>query len=176
MNKLQEQVTEFHKAFGVPVNETAQLIDRERMLLRAKLIMEETSETIAAMGMSEWQDTESKMQVSDFCGTPNLVEIADGLMDLLYVTVGACIEFGIDVEKGFNCVHKSNMSKMWTKNEVDEENYGAQDCDVTQIGKHPFGIDYNGTRCFVVKRNDGKIVKSPSYSPADLRTALGIKG
>ena len=42
----------------------------------------------------------------------NLVEVADALTDLLYVTYGAGHAFGIDLDKCFNEVQDSNMSKL----------------------------------------------------------------
>ena len=42
----------------------------------------------------------------------NLVEAADALTDILYVTYGAGVAFGIDLDKCFDEVQKSNMSKL----------------------------------------------------------------
>ena len=42
----------------------------------------------------------------------NLKEIADALTDILYVTYGAGHAFGIDLDKCFDEVQKSNMSKL----------------------------------------------------------------
>ena len=42
----------------------------------------------------------------------NLTEVADSLTDILYVTYGAGVAFGIDLDKCFNEVQKSNMSKL----------------------------------------------------------------
>ena len=44
--------------------------------------------------------------------TKNLTEVADSLTDILYVTYGAGIAFGIDLDKCFNEVQRSNMSKL----------------------------------------------------------------
>ena len=44
--------------------------------------------------------------------TKNLKEIADALTDILYVTYGAGHAYGIDLDKCFNEVQKSNMSKL----------------------------------------------------------------
>lgn len=41
----------------------------------------------------------------------DLVEAADALADLLYVTYGAAIAFGIPIDKVFAEVHRSNMTK-----------------------------------------------------------------
>lgn len=42
----------------------------------------------------------------------DLVEVADALTDLLYVVYGAGHSFGIDLDKCFQEVHESNMSKL----------------------------------------------------------------
>ena len=42
----------------------------------------------------------------------NLKEVADALTDILYVTYGAGHAFGIDLDKCFNEVQESNMSKL----------------------------------------------------------------
>jgi len=42
----------------------------------------------------------------------NLKEVADALTDILYVTYGAGHAFGIDLDKCFNEVQNSNMSKL----------------------------------------------------------------
>ena len=42
----------------------------------------------------------------------DLLEVADALTDILYVTYGAGIAFGIDLDKCFDQVQKSNMSKL----------------------------------------------------------------
>ena len=42
----------------------------------------------------------------------NIVEVADALTDILYVTYGAGHSFGIDLDKCFAEVQRSNMSKL----------------------------------------------------------------
>ena len=42
----------------------------------------------------------------------DLLEVAYALTDILYVTYGAGIAFGIDLDKCFDQVQKSNMSKL----------------------------------------------------------------
>jgi len=45
-------------------------------------------------------------------GKKDIVEIADALTDILYVTYGAGHAFGIDLDKCFEEVQRSNMSKL----------------------------------------------------------------
>ena len=42
----------------------------------------------------------------------DLIEVADALTDILYVTYGAGHAFGINLDKCFNEVQNSNMSKL----------------------------------------------------------------
>lgn len=61
--------------------------------LRSRLIAEEGIETLRAI------------RSRDILGT------IDGLCDLLYVTYGAAVEFGIDLEPFWDEVHRTNMAK-----------------------------------------------------------------
>ena len=60
-------------------------------------------EAIAAKGLDE---------LSVAIKERNLIEIADALTDILYVTYGAGHSFGIDLDKCFAEVQRSNMSKL----------------------------------------------------------------
>jgi hypothetical protein len=91
VNKMQYQVEEFHRAFKHPVGGTPAI---RRPELRVKLIREEAKETCDAIEAGD------------------LVEAVDGICDLIYVTIGAAIEFGVDVEPVFDEVHRSNMAKL----------------------------------------------------------------
>jgi predicted HAD superfamily Cof-like phosphohydrolase len=90
--------------------------------LRAKLIMEEAIETVAAMGFSAWAVIEQNGQpgvdphkrIASFHKSfdkPDFDETIDGLADLLYVVYGAAVTFGIDLDPFFDEVHRSNMAK-----------------------------------------------------------------
>lgn len=115
MNDWQEKVRDFHGKFGVAIGDTLNLEDRE---LRAKLILEEAVETVAAMGF----DVEAQLysdpltRLAMFEGDAddregNIVEVADGIADLIYVALGAAVSFGINVAPIFDEVHRTNMAK-----------------------------------------------------------------
>ena len=91
-----EDVKEFMKTFGQIVRTKPQFPDDKTMKLRYDLIKEELNELKEAM--------ESK----------DLVEIADALSDILYVTYGAGCAYGIDLDKCFKEVQRANMSKLGT--------------------------------------------------------------
>ncbi len=58
-------------------------------------------------------------EVEEFDRAESRVDIADALADLLYVTFGAALAYGIPIEEVFREVHRSNMTKS-----VDKDNYG----------------------------------------------------
>ena len=89
-----QSVKLFMKTFGQKVNDKPNFPDNNIVELRYSLIKEELEEFHQAI--------EDK----------NLNEIADSLTDILYVTYGAGHAFGIDLDKCFDEVQKSNMSKL----------------------------------------------------------------
>jgi predicted HAD superfamily Cof-like phosphohydrolase len=93
MNKQQNQVAQFMKAFGqtVPGAFSPEQFPAE---LRISLINEEAREFSEAVKNQDW------------------VETIDAICDLLYVTYGAAVALGIDIEPFFDEVHRSNMSKL----------------------------------------------------------------
>ena len=89
-----EKVKKFMETFGQEVRTKASFPSEKIVELRNALIQEELSELKTAI-----QDK-------------NIVEVADALTDILYVTYGAGHAFGIDLDKCFNEVQNSNMSKL----------------------------------------------------------------
>ena len=89
-----EKVGIFMKTFGQEVKDKASFSTEKINNLRVSLIEEELKELKDAM--------ESK----------DLLEVADALTDILYVTYGAGHAFGINLDKCFNEVQSSNMSKL----------------------------------------------------------------
>jgi len=89
-----ESVGQFMKTFGQDVKTKPEIPDAEITNLRLELIAEELNELYDAM--------EEK----------DIIAIADALTDILYVTYGAGHAFGIDLDKCFTEVQRSNMSKL----------------------------------------------------------------
>ena len=89
-----EKVRLFMKTYGQEVKDKAGFSDAKTNKLRIDLIKEELEELTEAM-LDE-----------------NLLEVADALTDILYVTYGAGHAFGIDLDKCFEEVQNSNMSKL----------------------------------------------------------------
>lgn len=115
-----DKVRKFHEAFNMKVSPTNKPdITDEDVQLRLKLIEEEYKEVVEAIK------------------SRNPYEIAKELSDLLYVTYGTAVSFGIDLDEAFDIVHRSNMTKL-------------------------------GDDGKPIYREDGKVMKSENYVPADL--------
>lgn len=119
MTDEQAMVEAFHSKFEIVVQATPKDLNEETKELRVRLIQEEFDELKEAMAAG------------------NLAAVAKELADLLYVTYGTAVSYGIDMEPVFREVHRSNLSK---------------------IGGY--------------KRADGKWVKPPTYSPADIESIV----
>jgi len=81
-------------AFGQEVKSKPEFPNSDIVKLRVDLIDEELRE------------------LQEACETKDMVEVADALSDLLYVVYGAGHAFGIDLDRTFEEVHRSNMSKL----------------------------------------------------------------
>lgn len=112
-----ESVRRFHEAFGVLID--ASWTKPERRELRRELIREEMREYLTA---EEANDPAA---------------VLDALVDLVYVTVGAAIEYGFDFAGAFGAVQAANMAKL-------------------------------GPDGRPIVREDGKILKPPGWTAADL--------
>ena len=89
-----EKVKKFMKTFGQEVKEKPEFPSERITSLRYDLIKEE---------LEELQDAIDKKDIK---------EVADALTDILYVTYGAGHAFGINLDKCFQEVQSSNMSKL----------------------------------------------------------------
>ena len=89
-----DKVRTFMKTFGQEVKTKPSLSSDKINKLRIDLIKEELEELTEAMQKKD------------------LLEVADALTDILYVTYGAGHAFGINLDACFNEVQNSNMSKL----------------------------------------------------------------
>ena len=87
-------VKKFMQTFGQEVKNKAAFPNDKIIKLRYDLIQEELNEFKQALDQKD------------------LKEVADALTDILYVTYGAGHAFGIDLDKCFDEVQSSNMSKL----------------------------------------------------------------
>jgi predicted HAD superfamily Cof-like phosphohydrolase len=89
-----DDVRIFMQTFGQEIKSNSGFPEKKIVKLRYNLIKEELDELQNAMK------------------TRNLKEVADALTDILYVTYGAGHAYGINLDKCFSEVQKSNMSKL----------------------------------------------------------------
>jgi predicted HAD superfamily Cof-like phosphohydrolase len=122
MEKQLLQVLEFQKAFNVEIPTTPKMLRKTRAKLRQSLLEEEVKELLEAK---------------------NIIDVADAIVDILYITYGTAHEYGIAdrLILLFDEIHKSNMTKV-----------GAD-------GKALF-------------RRDGKVLKPENYTEPNLRPIL----
>jgi len=111
--------------------------------------------------------------VHDPNGKPDLPEYVDGCIDQLVVTYGALNAAGVKAQPAWDEVQRSNMSKAWPHCSL---------CDaVLERGAGPELVHPQDANAHhgdwkpilkIHKRPDGKVIKSPTYSPADLRRVI----
>ena len=89
-----ESVKKFMQTFGQEVRTNASFPNDKIIDLRIDLIREELSELEEAIDKKD------------------IKEVADALTDILYVTYGAGHAFGVNLDKCFEEVQNSNMSKL----------------------------------------------------------------
>jgi predicted HAD superfamily Cof-like phosphohydrolase len=87
-------VKKFMLTFGQEIKNKAAFPNDKIVKLRYELILEELNELKEAISQND------------------IKEVADALTDILYVTYGAGHAFGIDLDKCFDEVQNSNMSKL----------------------------------------------------------------
>ncbi len=129
MKKQLTQLLEFHKAYeSFYSNELLSGIPDRELQLRENLMREELKELMEAMRSEPIEN------------------IAKELADLLYVTFGTAVAYGLQdkLEAVFDEVHASNMSKLG------------------EDGKP-------------IRREDGKALKGPNYRKADVKKVLNTK-
>lgn len=147
------KVREFHKTFGVARRETPGFPVWDRVVLRMKLVTEEYTELMNAMGFDvevavtkELEDSSLfEFHIEEESHGANIVGVGDATSDLHYVVSGTSDEFGLPEDELFDEVHRSNMSK----------------------------ADEDGT---VPRREDGKILKAARWSPPDINSILARHG
>ena len=101
-----EKVKQFMSTFGQEVKDRAEFPDDKIVNLRIKLIEEELQE------------------LKDAIKNKDIVEVADALTDILVVTYGGAAAWGLEIDKCFSEVHRSNMSKLSADGKPIYNDYG----------------------------------------------------
>jgi predicted HAD superfamily Cof-like phosphohydrolase len=149
-----DKVGKFHTVFDHPKNTSPQknlFTDSPDLVkLRIALIREELNE------------------LEEACNNHDMVEVADALSDILYVTYGAGHVFGINLDDTFNEVQRSNMTKS-CDNEDDAKESVKMYREEGRYEDPAYKQSPCGNYYIVYDRSTGKILKNHKYSVADLK-------
>jgi predicted HAD superfamily Cof-like phosphohydrolase len=172
---VQRQVIEFHQAFGHLISETPTAdIPADRVRLRARLIIEETLETLEAMFDESSKEGNTALRQarelinSTIARAPirvNLEKLADGCADVDVVIEGTRLEFGINGKRIAGRVHIANMAKL----------HPCPDC--TGTGRISSTICARCKRTGKIAVNDahGKTVKPEGWQPPAIAREIALQ-
>jgi predicted HAD superfamily Cof-like phosphohydrolase len=178
----QEDIVTLMTQFEQDVKSAPELPDAATRLLRARLVFEEALEFVRACGctvaIAGPDGTTAKVidEISVVAApevTPDFPEYVDGCIDQLVVTYGALVAAGVKTQSAWDEVQRSNMSKAWPHCDV---------CDAVLVRRngeelvHPDDANAHSGNWHTVlkvhKREDGKFIKAPTYSPANLKRVI----
>jgi NTP pyrophosphatase (non-canonical NTP hydrolase) len=133
-------VEDWSNTFGLPIKKGKGFPSRDRMELAIKLIDEEFLEFLSGVDRRD------------------LTEVQDGLGDLLWVTVRAMMEFGVDPYETIDSIYKSNMSKA---------DFSEEDAKLTRDKYKEQGINTYmkivGPAFITYRVGDDKVLKSYKF-------------
>ena len=156
-----QKVWDFNQGFGVGVAEKP----------RPKVFTEDTKLVELRMGLIR----EEVQELEDAVREHNFTEVIDALGDILYVVYGAGCSFGIDLDRAFDIIHRSNMSKLCrTEKEARETvQWYREDEKASSIYDSPaYRRSTDGNHWVVYNKSSGKILKSIYYPAADFSSLL----
>lgn len=179
MLKISKYVREFHRVFGIAERMTPGMPDDAALRYHLKLIVEETIEIVraaldASAGAHSILATYADKIVNLIERSPmkvDLPEIADGTIDLDWVSESLRRACGIDGEPLLEEVRRANMAK----------SRPCPDCDERTVTMRFTGPDATCAQCrglgrVIVKREDGKVLKPEGWQPPDIHGALVAQG
>lgn len=153
-NIMQRQIAEFMRRCDQQVAMYPQLPSEEIVTLRIRLMVEELLGAIEVeKDWDQLDDVEKSRYLHHLVLNKSdelvasmikgdLVGVADGIADVLYVVIGTAVAYGINIKEVFDEVHRSNLSKTVWNEELQ--------------------------RYTIEKDEFGKGIKPPTYSPAAL--------
>ena len=149
-----ESVKEFNHVFGVPVFETPQ---KDIFTTNKKLV-----EYRLALIREEVKELEEAVKAHD------LVETIDALADLIYVVQGMGSSLGLDLDRAFDIVHKSNMSKVCKDEDEAQRTVAHYEQNKDRLGydSPAYRLSDDGRYFVVYNKSTMKILKSINYVPA----------
>ena len=142
---ITELIAHWSQTFGLPMKQGLGFPSRDRMELALRLIDEELAEVKQAIDNRD------------------LVEVQDGLGDLLWVTIRAMMEFGIDPPTTIKNIYDSNMSKA---------DFTEEDAMKTKAKYDKQGINtymkFVGPAIITYRFSDNKVLKSHRFKTPKL--------
>jgi predicted HAD superfamily Cof-like phosphohydrolase len=153
-----QQVVEFNTSFGVPVNTTLQneLFDKDPKLVeyRMSLIREEMKELEEAVTTKDYKET------------------VDALTDILYVVYGFYTALGVDADKAYDIVHRSNMSKLCSTEEEAIKTVEWYKANESRYDSPAYRPSADGKYFVVYNQSTQKVLKNVNYTPANFDSLL----
>ena len=159
-----QKVKEFHETFELDVNDKPQyhVFDENPQLvkLRMSLIDEEVNELREAIKNKDTKET------------------LDALADILYVTYGAGASFGYSLDKAFDLVHRSNMTKAChTEEEAIKtvewyKKYYKPNSTELMYDSPAYKLSPDKKYWIIYNKSTGKILKSINYKAVDFNSVL----
>lgn len=151
-----QKLREFHEKFELPVRDSPYrdlFDDKPLVQLRMKLIEEEWNELREAVD------------------NHNMVETVDAITDMIYVLLGMGVSIGVDLDKAFDLVHQSNMSKL-----CDTKQHAEETVEWYKIHRPNFTPAYrltkDGEKWLVYDMITGKVLKNKYYNAVDLTSLV----
>lgn len=166
------RVKKFMQFFNQATPDSPTQIDEATAKLRAALVFEECLELLIkglglrvcikdAYGQRVCLDAESLPMVLKGISfikerEVDLVQVGDGVADMFVVVEGTGIACGLDSEPILNEVLDSNDTKVWNEEDLER---AKQEYPTAKV-------EHYGGKLYRLLREDGKVIKSPSYRPA----------
>lgn len=153
-----QKVIDFNKSFGITVHDTPQKnifdVDPKLVQYRLSLVLEEVKEL--------QEGIEKK----------DLTEVTDALADILYVVYGFGCSVGVDLDKAYDIVHQSNMSKLCVSEEEAIATVEWYKKNELRYDSPNYRKSTDGKYWVVFNESTKKILKSINYVPADFTKIL----
>ena len=169
---------QFHEAVGLPVNHHPRMPTVSERILRAKLLLEETFETIEkGLGIS-CRLNMAGGKVIPFTADDIVVhheegrfydpvETLDGLADVKVVANGTAVQFGLPMEAADFEVFCSNMTKL------DEDGNPIHNhCTLADVHPHHDCRELGSCVLLDSSQPIGKVLKPDTYTPANIKGLL----
>jgi len=113
----------------------------------------------------EWEELQEAVANKD------MVETIDALGDLIYVVMGFGTSCGFNLDRAFNLIHDSNMSKL-----CDTAKHAQETVEWYKEHRPEFVADYrttkDGSKWLVYDTLTGKVLKNKYYKAVDLSVLL----